>query len=221
MLRLSEKLRTCFSTCMECADNPQLRVPWIYFRDICPRTKCHKSTFLPEEFVKVLPAADRPRKDPVVSCESGRHNVAFSFSARVSFSIMDHAKARKIKTHTQGIKNRYLLCVCNKTVGEKGSFIVSFIFGLNIISGLIFYLSITGTHLLPSFGQNFSPAAKFVMDFAGDKLLCPSNKTLEMFENCHSVLLISLLPSQKVFIALLGAPKYKMPGYQMGAKVNV
>lgn len=54
---------------------------------------------LPEEFVEILPAAYRPRKHSIVSCECGRHNITLSFSARISFSIMNHTKAEKRRRH--------------------------------------------------------------------------------------------------------------------------
>lgn len=48
---------------------------------------------LPKEFLEVLPAAWRPREHPIVSRQSGRHDIAFSLPAGIAFSIMNHAKA--------------------------------------------------------------------------------------------------------------------------------
>lgn len=45
-----------------------------------------------EKLVKVLPATHRPWKHSIVAYESGRHDVTFSFSTRVSFSVVNHAK---------------------------------------------------------------------------------------------------------------------------------
>lgn len=58
---------------------------------------CMQHWGLPKEAAEVLSTAGGPEEDPVVSSQSGRHNVAFCLAARVSLTIMDHPKT--------GVKN--------------------------------------------------------------------------------------------------------------------
>lgn len=46
----------------------------------------------PKESAEVLSTAGRPGEDPVISSQSGRHNVTLCLATRVPFAIMDHPK---------------------------------------------------------------------------------------------------------------------------------
>lgn len=47
---------------------------------------------LPKEPTKVLPATGGPEEDPVVSSQSGRHDVAFRLAAGISLPVVDHSE---------------------------------------------------------------------------------------------------------------------------------
>lgn len=49
---------------------------------------------LPKEAAEVLSAAGGPGEDPVVSSQSGRHDVTFCLATRVALPVVDHPKAR-------------------------------------------------------------------------------------------------------------------------------
>lgn len=53
---------------------------------------CVQPWGLPKEAAEVLSTAGGPEEDPIVSGQSGWHDVAFCLATRVSLTIMDHPK---------------------------------------------------------------------------------------------------------------------------------
>lgn len=67
--------------------------------------KCVAESRVPKETAEILSTACRPEEHPIVSSQSGRHNVAFCLATRVPLTIVNHPKTvgKRLREKRQGL----------------------------------------------------------------------------------------------------------------------